>query len=257
VSAFERYVAIGDSSTEGWIDPDEHGGFRGWANRLAEHIARAQGRLLYANLGVRGKRTRQIRVEQLPAALTMRPDLVTLFSGTNDVLTRRFDPEGVGRDVETMHRELIGSGATVVTFTLPDLTPLMPLGRLIAFRIRALNDALRAVARDTGAVLVDFAAHPVASDARLWNEDRLHANALGHERIAAALAHALGIPCADPSWSDPLPLTSPPGPSEWLRRELRWARRHLAPWIWRHALGRSSGDRALPKRPTLAPMDHS
>jgi lysophospholipase L1-like esterase len=257
VSSFERYVAIGDSSTEGWIDPDEHGGFRGWANRLAEHIARAQGRLLYANLGVRGKRTRQIRVEQLPAALAMRPDLVTLFSGTNDVLTRRFDAEDLGRDVETMHRELIGSGSKVVTFTLPDLTPLMPLGRLIAFRIRALNDVLRAVARNTGAVLVDFAAHPVASDARLWNEDRLHANALGHERIAAALAHALGISGADPSWNDPLPLTRPPGPAEWLRRELRWARRHLAPWIWRHALGRSSGDPVVPKRPTLAPVDHS
>jgi lysophospholipase L1-like esterase len=257
VSYFERYVAIGDSSTEGWIDPDAHGGLRGWANRLAEHIARAQGRLLYANLGIRGKRTRQIRVEQLPAALTMRPDLVTLFSGTNDVLARRFDAEDLGRDVETMHRELIGSGATVVTFTLPDLTPLMPLGRLVAVRIRSLNDVLRAVAQGTGAVLVDFAAHPVASDARLWNEDRLHANALGHERIAAALANALDIPGADPSWSDPLPLTPPPGPAEWLRRELRWARRHLVPWIWRHALGRSSGDRAIAKRPTLAPMDHS
>ena len=254
---FERYVAIGDSSTEGLIDPDGQGGFRGWANRLAEHLARAQGRVLYANLGVRGKRTRQIRHEQLPAALVMRPDLVTLFSGTNDVLTRRFDAEGLGRDVEAMHRELIGAGATLVTFALPDLTPLMPIGRLIASRIRALNEVLRAVARTTGAVLVDFAAHPVASDARLWNEDRLHANTLGHERIAAALAHALGIPGADASWSAPLPHTTPPGPGEWLRRELRWTRRHLAPWIWRHARGRSSGDRVFPKRPTLAPVDAS
>jgi lysophospholipase L1-like esterase len=254
---YERYVAIGDSSTEGLIDPDGQGGFRGWANRLAEHLARAQGRVLYANLGVRGKRTRHIRHEQLPAALGMRPDLVTLFSGTNDVLTRRFDAEGLGRDVETMHRELIGCGATVVTFTLPDLTPLMPIGRLIAFRIRALNEVLRAVARTTGATLVDFAAHPVASDARLWNEDRLHANALGHERIAAALAHALGLPGANASWNDALPLTPSPGPGEWLRRELRWTRRHLAPWIWRHARGRSSGDTVLPKRPTLAPVDSS
>jgi lysophospholipase L1-like esterase len=252
---FERYVAIGDSSTEGWIDPDGQGGFRGWANRLAEHLARAQGRVLYANLGVRGKRTRQIRHEQLPAALGARPDLVTLFSGTNDVLTRRFDADALGRDVEAMHRELIGAGATLLTFTLPDLTPLMPIGRLVASRIRALNEVLQAVARTTGATLVDFAAHPVASDARLWNEDRLHANALGHERIAAALAHALGIPGADGSWSDPLPLTPPPGAGEWLRRELRWTRRHLAPWIWRHARGRSSGDRVLPKRPTLAPVD--
>jgi lysophospholipase L1-like esterase len=254
---YERYVAIGDSSTEGLIDPDGRGGFRGWANRLAEHLARAQGRVLYANLGIRGKRTRQIRHEQLPAALAMRPDLVTLFSGTNDVLTRRFDPDALGRDVEAMHRELIGAGATLLTFTLPDLTPLMPIGRLIAPRIRALNEVLRAVARTTGATLVDFAAHPVASDARLWNEDRLHANALGHERIAAALAHALGIPGTDASWNDPLPLLMAPGPGEWLRRELRWTRRHLAPWIVRHARGRSSGDRAVPKRPILAPVDFS
>jgi len=254
---YERYVAIGDSSTEGLIDPDGRGGFRGWANRLAEHLARAQGRVLYANLGIRGKRTRQIRHEQLPAALAMRPDLVTLFSGTNDVLTRRFEADALGRDVEAIHRELIGAGATLVTFTLPDLTPLMPIGRLIAPRIRALNDVLRAVARTTGATLVDFAAHAVASDARLWNEDRLHANAIGHERIAAALAHALGIPGADASWNDPLPLLQAPGPGEWLRRELRWTRRHLAPWILRHARGRSSGDRVLPKRPTLAPVDSS
>lgn len=254
---FERYVAIGDSSTEGLIDPDGQGGFRGWATRLAEHLARAQGRLLYANLGVRGKRTRQIRREQVPAALAMHPDLVTLFSGTNDVLTRRFDAEELGRDVEAMHRELIASGAAILTFTLPDLTPFMPLGRLIAFRIRALNDTLRAVARTTGATLVDFAAHPVASDARLWNEDRLHANALGHERIAAALAHALGIPGTDPSWNDPLPVTEAPRAGAWLRRELRWTRHHLAPWIWRHARGRSSGDCVLPNRPTLAPVDLS
>src|SRR6185436_10937152 len=32
----ERYVAIGDSSTEGLDDPRSAGGFRGWADRLAE-----------------------------------------------------------------------------------------------------------------------------------------------------------------------------------------------------------------------------
>ncbi len=52
---FKRYVAIGDSSTEGLQDPDGAGGYHGWANRLAERVAQAQGGLLYANLGVRGK----------------------------------------------------------------------------------------------------------------------------------------------------------------------------------------------------------
>ena len=61
---FERYVAIGDSSTEGLDDPDGRGGYRGWSRRLAERIARAQGTLLYANLGVRGLTTRQITPDE-------------------------------------------------------------------------------------------------------------------------------------------------------------------------------------------------
>jgi lysophospholipase L1-like esterase len=59
---FTRYVAIGDSSTEGLDDPDGHGGYRGWANRLAARVASAQSSpLLYANLAIRGRNTRQTR----------------------------------------------------------------------------------------------------------------------------------------------------------------------------------------------------
>jgi len=185
---FERYVAIGDSSTEGLDDPDGAGGYRGWADRLAESLAAAQGSVLYANLGVRGKTTREIAAEQLPAALAMRPDLATVFSGTNDVTARRFDAAAVASDVERMQAMLAGAGATVLTFTLPDLTPVMPLARGLAPRVRALNEAIRTACARTGATLLDFAAYPVASDARLWSDDRLHANAAGHARIAAALA---------------------------------------------------------------------
>src|SRR6266850_2929843 len=98
--AFERYVAIGDSSTEGLDDPDGAGGYRGWANRLAESVAAAQAApLLYANLAVRGLSTRQVRERQLDRAVALRPDLVTLFSGTNDVIAWHFDPGAVTRDV--------------------------------------------------------------------------------------------------------------------------------------------------------------
>jgi len=83
---FERYVAIGDSTTEGLDDPDGQGGYRGWANRLAERIAAEQGSLLYANLGIRGRTTRQILDEQLAPAVAMRPDLATVVSGTNDLM---------------------------------------------------------------------------------------------------------------------------------------------------------------------------
>jgi lysophospholipase L1-like esterase len=248
---FERYVAIGDSSTEGLDDPDGAGGYRGWANRFAEHLAAAQGSVLYANLGVRGKTTREIAAEQLPAALQMRPDLATVFSGTNDVTARRFDAAAVAADVERMQAALVAVGTTVLTFTLPDLTPVMPLARFIAPRVRALNEAVRAVSARTGATLIDFAAYPLASDPRLWSDDRLHANTAGHARVAAALAHALGLPNSDTSWQAALPERPPPSPAERLAGELRWCRRHLLPWLWQHLHGRSSGDGHGPKRPAL------
>ncbi len=251
---FERYVAIGDSSTEGLDDPDGRGGFHGWANRLAERIAAIQGSLLYANLGVRGRRTREILEEQLDAALDLRPDLATLFSGTNDVVGKGFDPEAVAADVAIMQSALVSQGATVLTFTLPDLTPVMPLARRILPRVLAMNDALRRASAQSGAILVDVAAHPVASDPRLWSEDRLHANALGHARIAAALGDALGLPGSDPGWSDPLPAVAPPTSFERVAAELRWGRRYLVPWMWRHLRGRSSGDGRTAKRPALEPV---
>lgn len=252
---FERYVAIGDSSTEGLDDPDGQGGFRGWANRLAERIASVQGSLLYANLGIRGRRTRQILDGQLEPALAMQPDLVTVFSGTNDVVSRGFDPGTVARDMEAIQRALIGAGATVLTFTLPDLTPVMPLARWIAPRVHALNDALRSAANASGTILVDFAIYPMASDPRLWSPDRLHANAAGHARIAAALADALALPGATGDWRAPLPDVTSPTLGQQLAAEWTWGRDHLFPWIWRHLRGRSSGDGREPKRPRLLPVD--
>lgn len=251
---FQRYVAIGDSSTEGLDDPDGNGGYRGWSQRLAERLAQVQGGLLYANLAIRGRTTRRIRDEQLGPALAMRPDLATVFSGTNDVVARRFDLAAVAADMEHMQRALVQGGATVLTFTLPDLSPVMPLARPIAPRIRAMNDALRSAASRTGALLLDFAAYPVATDPRLWSEDRIHANALGHERIAAALAHALGLPGAGDAWQEPLPAEGPKSGAERWRAELTWASRHLWPWLARGVTGPAVEPSRKPKRPELTPI---
>lgn len=247
--SFHRYVAVGDSTTEGLDDPDGRGGFRGWANRLAERLAAANGSVLYANLGIRGLRTRQIRETQLGRALAMRPDLVTVVSGTNDLLGLRFDVRAFAADVEAMQRAFLEAGATVLTFTLPDVSRLMPVARPLRSRLLRMNDALRETSGRTGVLLVDFAAHPSALDLRLWSDDRLHANSLGHERIAGALAHAIGL--SDSSWATPLDAQAPPRLRELVAAEIRWTRRHLAPWVWRNLRGKSSADGRAAKRPTL------
>jgi lysophospholipase L1-like esterase len=251
---FARYVALGDSSTEGIDDPDGAGGYRGWSQRLAENLSAQQGGLLYANLAVRGLTTAQVRARQLEPALAMRPDLATVFCGTNDVTGAKFDAARVGADVEHMQRALVVGGATVLSFTLPDLTPLMPLARLIAPRIAALNRALAQASRNSGAILVDFAAHPVATDARLWSEDRIHANSAGHARIAEALAHALQLPQSNVAWQQPFPAPWNPSRAQRYAGELRWTRRHLLPWLLQGLLGRSSADGRQAKRPQLTPL---
>lgn len=252
---FARYVAIGDSSTEGLDDPDGRGGYRGWADRLAQHIARSQGGLRYANLAVRGRTTRAILDQQLAPALALQPDLVTLFCGTNDVVRPNFDAAAVGRDVAHMQRTLIAGGARVLGFTLPEFASVAPLARLIGPRIRRLNAALRSASGETGATLLDFAAHAVASDPRLWSADRLHANSEGHARIAAALAWALELPGTDLTWSEPLRPAPARSAFDHVSAEARWARDYFLPWAWRHLWGRSSGDHRSPKRPVLAPVD--
>jgi lysophospholipase L1-like esterase len=251
--AFLRYVAIGDSTTEGLDDPDGRGGYRGWANRLAEALAQdAGGRVLYANLAVRGRSARAIREEQLDKALAMRPDVASAVAGMNDLVRPRFDADAVAKDVEAMLRALIAGGATVVTFSLPDLSRVLPLARPLSGRVRGWGRTLRDVCERTGARYVDFTAHDVAADPRLWSDDRFHANASGHALIARALGHALGLPGSDDSWQRPE--LGAPAAAGGLAAEARWWRTYFVPWMWRHARGRSSGDGRGPKRPELSPF---
>ncbi len=226
---------------------------RGWSFRLAERLARVQGRLRYANLAARGATTRDIVTRQLERAVAMRPDLATVFSGTNDVLRLRFDARAFAADVLSLQRGLRAAGATVLTFTLPDLSELLPLARPIAPRIRAMNDAVRAACAATGTRLLDFAALPITTDARFWNEDRIHANAAGHERIAAALAQELGLPGTDARWREPLPPAPHSGAAAVAWRELRWSARHLLPWTLAAMFARR-GRTFAGRRPRLEPF---
>ena len=114
---YSRYVALGDSTTEGIDDPLPGGGFAGWADRLAGRLARENPGLLYANLAIRGRKAGQIRAEQLPPALAMEPDLASVIGGINDILRPRVDLRQVLADVEATIAALRDAGATVLTMT--------------------------------------------------------------------------------------------------------------------------------------------
>ncbi|MEU5182577.1 SGNH/GDSL hydrolase family protein [Streptomyces longwoodensis] len=246
-----RYVALGDSQTEGVGDGDDSTGLRGWADRLAELLAAHHPGLHYANLAVRGRLAGQVRTEQLNPALALRPDLATVVAGVNDLLRPRFDADEVAGHLDAVFAALTAQGARVATLTFPDVARLTPLARPLGPRVHALNSRIREAARRHGVVVAETADHPVVTDPRLWSAGRLHASPLGHARIAAAVAHALELPGSDGSWADPLP--GPPVRPTALG-ELRWAAGFLGPWIGRRVRGRSSGDGRTAKRPGLLPV---
>lgn len=251
---FARYVAVGDSQTEGLNDGDGIGGHRGWADRLAEHIAGINPDLHYANLAVRGHLTADIRRDQLQPALALRPDLVTVMAGMNDLIRPRFDAEAVTADLEAMYAALTRGGAHVVTNTFPDLGKITPLARPLRPRVTDFNARIRAAAARHGVTVLDSFAHAIVTDPRLWDGDRLHANPLGHTRIAAGMAHVLELPGSDDTWTHPLEPLPPTTVFSTARTELKWITRFVLPWLARRALGRSSGDGRSAKRPELAPV---
>lgn len=251
---YSRYVAIGDSTTEGLMDPYPDGrGYRGWADRLAQSIAAGGDGLLYANLAVRGKLARQVREEQLAAALALEPDLASMVAGLNDTLRPSCDLDAVAGHLDAMIGALAAAGATVATMTFPDPVEVNPLARVARARLGSLNERLRASAERHGAVLVDFERDGVG-DRRLWHPDRLHAGPEGHARIAGAFAEAIGLEGAGRAWAEPLAPAPPLPRRRAFAGNLTWAGRHLAPWLVRRARGVSSGDGRVPKRPALEPV---
>ena len=210
----------------------------------------------YANLAVRGRLLGAILDEQVPTALDMTPDLVSLVGGANDVLRPRYDLAILIAAMDTALTALRGSGATVLLFTAADVSSALLACCCLVPRLLALNEAARTLAERHGALLVDLWAEGGLSDRRYWGPDRLHLNALGHRRVAAAVLDVLVVPGAgaDPEWRTPLPGHAAPEWRQARAEDLRWARRHLAPWVHRRLRGRSSGDTVEPKRPRLEPL---
>ncbi|MGW4650925.1 SGNH/GDSL hydrolase family protein [Kitasatospora sp. NPDC004289] len=249
-----RYVALGDSQTEGVGDGDDTVGLRGWADRLAEQLAVLEPGFQYANLAVRGRLAGQVRAEQLGPALELKPDLATVVAGVNDLLRPGFDPARTAGELEAMFAALTEAGARVATVTFPDITRIVSLAKPLRPRILEINDHIRAAAARHGVVVAETALPEASTDPRMWAADRLHASPLGHRCIAEAVAQALDLPGSSGSWADPLPPQAVATGVRATAAELRWAAAFLGPWLARRVRGRSSGDGRSARRPALAPV---
>ena len=176
------FVAIGDSFTEGLDDPypDPALGYRGWADLVAQRLAARRPDFGYANLALRGRLIGGIVDEQVPAVEELRPDLISVAAGGNDVLRRHYDPRRTIRLLDEAVDRLVGTGAEVLLFTGADVTTRMPGTARLRPRISALNGSIREVGAAHGVRIVDLDADRGLDDPRLWSEDRLHLGPAGH-----------------------------------------------------------------------------
>lgn len=249
---FNRYVAIGDSFTEGIGDPspESPGGHRGWADRLAEELAAGHDDFAYANLAIRGRLLNQIVAEQVQPAIDLKPDLVTICAGGNDVIRPGGDPDRLAETMDATIARLRETGATVVLFTGPDIGATPVLGS-VRGRVAIYNENLRTVAMRHDAVIADMWALRELSNQQMWAPDRLHFSPMGHQTIAAMVLETLGVPhTLEPAKVKELP------PKNWRTarsEDLFWAREYLMPWVMRRVRRRSSGDGITAKRPDAGP----
>lgn len=238
-ASYTSLVAVGDSFTEGMSDLLPDGTYRGWADVLASRLASRSPGFRYANLAVRGKLISQIVDEQVGAAAAMQADVVTLVGGLNDTLRPKCDMGMVRGRLEEAVERLAPSCKQLVLMRSPGRSG--PVFDRFRPRMEALFALIDDLAARHGASVVDLYSAPSLSDPRMWDADRLHLAAEGHRRVAEAVWQTLGLP-PELDWQAPVPASLPP---RWANRradDIRFARRHLGPWIGRRLTGRSSGD---------------
>ena len=250
---WRRFVAIGDSFTEGVGDPEPSApnGFRGWADRVAEVLSQQVDDFAYANLAIRGRLIRQIVAEQVEPAVALKPDLVTFSAGGNDVIRPGSDPDAVAQLFEDAVVRLSREGATVVVFTGID-TAFTPVFRGIRGKVAIYNENIRAIADRYDCIVADQWALKEVQDMRFFDDDRLHYNSLGHHEVARMVLRALNVPNdLQPMQPDPVPMRT------WREAravDLVWAREYLVPWVLRRLRHQSSGDHVSAKRPDAVPL---
>jgi lysophospholipase L1-like esterase len=190
-----RYVALGDSYTIGTAVTEAER----WPNQLAARIGEIE---LAGNLGVNGFTSADLIADELPRLDALRPELVSLLIGVNDVVQGVPDA-GYASNVAVILDDLAGRlpADRIVCVATPDYTR-TPRGAdygdpdLQSDRIVRINAILREACELRGITFVPeiFEISQRASDdPDLVAEDGLHPSGVQYRRWVEAIAPVVEV----------------------------------------------------------------
>jgi lysophospholipase L1-like esterase len=246
------YVALGDSLSEGLGDFafSERRLHSGWTDRFATLLAREaelQGHeFQYANLAIRGAKIEAIMGAQLERALELKPDLVTVMAGQNDLFAK---VENIPR-LEQLLREgiqkLLDAGCKVIVSNTINPIHLMVFRPLARLAVR-MTEMIDRVASDLNVPLHDVHRIQSLADVSYWAEDMVHFSGPGHIKVANEAAGILNLSYRL-SELDECEIAVP---ERGIYGTARWVVVHVVPFFWRRIRRVSSGDGLEPKLPEL------
>lgn len=249
--AFSRFIALGDSLTEGLSDAYPNGKFRGWADRVADELAKNSPEFKYANLAIRGKLVEEVLDQQVPVAnkLIQPGSLVSFHAGANNILRPKLDLDFVFEKYRSAVKKLTLHDINLLVFTVREISnPQTPIEKLWNKRFGPFNENVFKVAREFDATVMDANSANAFGAPQMLAADRLHLSSEGHRRVAAAVLANLGYP-HDSDWMDEFPTKyQSPLPIRFAGNAL-WTVAYMGPWIARRITGKSSGDGRIAKYP--------
>lgn len=202
---WRRYVAIGDSLIEGLGDQVEGYPTTGWPDSTGQAFKRLHPDFQFLNLGRRYLTARQVRETQLQRALDFQPDLATVLAGGND-LGLKFDAAAIERELDAMVAALTDTGATVFTWSLPNMMRCgrypQQLAALLTPCLEAYREISLRVAERYDTVFFDCFNHPtMCDDPSTLSDDLFHINMRGQAILADLVLQGLAslVPATTPA----------------------------------------------------------
>lgn len=186
-----RYVALGDSFSAGIGEPGEVP----WPEAVA---ARLGPEAHLHNLAVEGATSGHVVSEQLPRALHLRPDLVSVVCGANDVLLSvRPDVSECADNIDLILGRLarVRPQPLVVCATYPEAGRFLDLRprtrKRVSRGLERVNQAIRQAADRHDAICLEWEGRDREAGRGHYAADGLHPSPLGHRRAADAFTRAL------------------------------------------------------------------